>query len=199
MTRPRLILMSLTLTLVAAVALAQHIPTLNDGHSANYHSLAQKLAYLKMNANKPHPDTKPVELSEAEVNAYFGEGGVRLPRGVSQVHLTSRPGLIDGHAHVDFEEIMQGRNKNNPMYSLFNGSHDIHVAAEAAGASGVATIKAQTVELDGVAVPEWALEFFVQHYITPRYPNVGMTSTFKMPLRIDSATLETGRVVLQQR
>jgi hypothetical protein len=190
---------SLFLILVIAIAVGQHSQTPNDGHSADYRAMVQKLTYLKINATKAHPDPKPVELSEAEVNAYFGEGGVKLPKGVSQVHLASKPGVIDGHAHVDFEEIMQGRNKNNPMYSLFNGSHDIHVVAGASGVSGVATIKAQTVELDGAAIPDWALEFFVQRYITPRYPNVGMTSTFKMPLRIQSATVETGKLVLEQR
>ena len=62
---------------------------------------------------------------------------------------------------------MRGHNKSNPLYDLFSGSHDIHVVAEAAGISGVASIKVQTVELDNVAVPQWALEFFVQRYITP--------------------------------
>jgi hypothetical protein len=53
--------------------------------------------------------------------------------------------------------------------------------------------------LDGSEVPRWALEFFVQHYITPKYPNVGMTTTFKLPLRIESAVVDTGRVRLVQR
>ncbi len=70
---------------------------------------------------------------------------------------------------------------------------------QASGANGVASIKTQTVELDGAAIPEWALEFFVQHYVTPRYPNVGMTSTFKMPLRIQTATIGAGNVILEQR
>lgn len=185
------LLLALALTVVAQQSAPQH--------SAAYRSLVQKLAYLKLNAAKSHPDPKPVDLTEAEVNAFFNEGGVKLPRGVSQVHLTSRPGVIDGYAHIDFEEIMQGRGKNNPVYELFSGSHEIHVVAAASGSNGVATIKTQTVELDNIAVPQWALEFFVQRYITPRYPNVGTTSTFKLPLRIQTATIETGRVRLEQR
>lgn len=168
-------------------------------HSANYRTITQKLAYLKLNAARPHPDPKPVVLTEPEVNAYFNEGGVKLPTGVSEVHLTSSPRVVDAHAHVDFEEIMRGHNKNNPLYDLFSGSHDIHVVAEAAGTNGVASIKVQTVELDNVAVPQWALEFFVQRYITPKYPNVGLSSTFKMPLRIQTATIEGGKVILEQK
>jgi hypothetical protein len=188
----------LVLTLVAAAARVSLLRA-DVTHSANYRSLAQKLAYLKLNAAKPHPDPKPVVLTEPEVNAYFSEGGVKLPPGVSEVRLTSRPGIIDGHAHVDFEEIMRGRNKNNPLYDLFSGSHDIHVVADGTGANGIASIKVQTVELDNVAVPQWALEFFVQRYITPKYPNVGMTSTFKMPLRIQTATVDAGKVILEQK
>lgn len=193
--RPRYALLCLVLAVAAAMAAQQPA----SGHSSNYRSIVQKLAYLKLNAAKSHPDPKPVDLTGAEVNAFFNEGGVKLPMGVSQVHLTSQPGVIDGHANVDFEEIMQGRGKNNPVYELFSGSHEIHVVAAASGSNGVATIKTQTVELDSVAVPQWALEFFVQHYVTSRYPNVGMTSTFRLPLRIQTATVEAGKLHLEQR
>jgi hypothetical protein len=161
--------------------------------------MQRKLTYLKQNGLRAHPDPGPTELSESEVNAYFNEGGVKLPRGVSQVHLTSQPGVVDGDAHVDFEPMMQGRNPNNPLYSLFSGSHEVHVVARAAGVDGIASITVQSVALDGVTVPQWALDFFVQHYLTPRYPNVGMTSTFKMPLRIQTATVQAGKVRLEQR
>jgi hypothetical protein len=195
---PRLVCALLTFTL-GLTAAAQGPAPAGEDHSAAYGSVQQKLAYLKLNAAKTRPDPKPVELTEAEVNAYFAEGGVKLPKGVSQVRLTSRPGVIDGHAHVDFEPILQGHNPNNPLYGLFSGQHEIHVVAQAAGINGVATLQVQTVEMDGNEVPRWALEFFVQRYVTPRYPNVGMTSSFKMPLWIDGATIETGKVRLTQK
>lgn len=193
-----LIWIAAALALAVSVASGQYVPP-GDNHSASYRAIEQKLAYLKLNAARPHPDPRPAELTEPEVNAYFAEGGVRLPKGVSQVHLAARPGVIDGHAHVDFEELMQGRGKNNPMYSMFSGSHDVHVVAEASGTNGIATIKAQTIELDGTAIPDWVLQLFVQRFITPRYPNVGMTSTFKLPLRIQTARVEGGKVVLEQK
>jgi hypothetical protein len=71
--------------------------------------------------------------------------------------------------------------------------------AQASGANGTASIRVQTVELDGVQVPQFLLQLFVQHYITPKYPNVGITSTFKLPLRIDSAVIDTERVRLVQK
>jgi len=168
-------------------------------HSADFRAMQQKLAYLKQNAARPHPDPKPTELTEPDVNAYFNEGGVKLPKGVSHLQLSSKDAVIDGHAQVDFEEIMQGRGSSNPLYSLFSGTHDVHAVAQASGENGVGSIRVQSIDLDGVQIPQWALEFFVQHYITPKYPNVGMTSTFKLPLRIEGAVVETGKVRLVQR
>ena len=104
---------ALTLGMAAG---AQHPAAPRDNHSAEFRAMEQKLAYLKLNAAKAHPDPKPTELTEAEANAYFAEGGVKLPKGVSQIHLASRPGVLDAHAKIDFEEIMQGRGSNNPMY-----------------------------------------------------------------------------------
>ncbi len=189
------IALPILLTLLLAIADGDQ----RGSQSAEFRAMQEKTAYLKRNAAKPHPDPKAVELSEAEANAYFNEGGVKLPKGVSDVHLTARPGQIDGHAQVDFEEIMQKRGANNPLYGLFSGHHDVHALSEASGTGGVGTIHVQSVELDGIQIPQFALEWFVQHYLTPRYPNVGITSTFKLPLRIDSAVVETGKVRLVQR
>jgi hypothetical protein len=177
----------------------QHPQSPADNHSHEFRSMQAKLAFLKQNAAKAHPDSKPTELTEAEVNAYFNEGGVKLPKGVSHVRLSSQPGVIDAHAQIDFEAITNGRGSNNPVYSLFSGTHEIHAVAPASGANGTGSIRVQTVELDGVQVPQFLLQLFVEHYITPKYPNVGMTSTFKLPLHIDSAVVDSGRVRLVQK
>ena len=193
------LLLFLWLLMLGVAVGDQHPQSPPDNHSHEFHSIQAKLAYLKQNAAKAHPDPKPVELTEAEVNAYFIEGGVKLPKGVSHVRLTSQPGMIDAHAQIDFEAITNGHGSNNPLYSLFSGTHDIHAVAQASGANGTASIRVQTVELDGVQVPQFLLQLFVQHYITPKYPNVGITSTFKLPLRIDSAVIDTERVRLVQK
>ncbi len=65
--------------------------------------------------------------------------------------------------------------------------------------AGTGTIRVQSAYLDGIELPQMALQFFAQHYITPKYPNVGVTSIFKLPLRIDSAIVEAGAVRLVQK
>jgi hypothetical protein len=185
------ILLSLPLALLAAAAQTVQ-------HSADFHAFLQKVAYLRSNGASQHPDPKPVELTEAEANAFFNEGGVRLPVGVSKVRLAAHPGQIDGHAQVDFDQIMQRRGVNNPLAGMFTGQHDVHAVSDARGANGAGTIHIQSVELDGVQIPQFALEWFLERYVAPRYPNVGMTTSFKLPLHIDSAVIESGKVRLQQ-
>jgi hypothetical protein len=190
--------LGLALVMLAAIGDSQRLSA-QDDHSTKYHAMQAKLAWLKTNAAKAHPDPKPTDLTGAEVNAYFAEGGVKMPKGVSHLRLSSNDTTVDAHADVDFEQIMQGRGSSNPLYSLFSGTHDVHAVAQASGTGGVGTIRVQSIDFDGVTIPQFALEWFVQHYLTPKYPNVGVSSTFKLPLRIDSATVETGKVRLVQR
>ena len=188
---------ALLLVFAASLSAAQQPQPAN--HSPEFRSMEAKIAYLKQNAAKPRPDPKPTELTEPEVNAYFNEGGVKLPKGVSKVHLTSQSGVIDGHAQVDFEAIMQGKRSSNALVSLFSGTHDVHMVAQASGSGGMGSLRVQSASIDGLELPQMALQFFAQRFITPRYPNVGVNTTFKLPLRIDSAVVEAGRVALAQK
>ena len=185
--------------LASTASLAAKPEPQHDNHSSDYHAMEKKIAYLKQNAARPHPDPKPTDITEAEAKAYFNEGGVKLPKGVSHVRLAAMPGTIDGHAQVDFEALTQGKTSSNPLLGLFSGTHDIQVVAHASGSNGTASIHALSVALDGVEVPKMLLQLFVQHFLTPKYPNVGITSTFKLPLRIDNAVVDTGHVRLTQR
>src|SRR5271157_5704256 len=98
-------------SMLAVGALAQQA-----SHSPAFRSMEQKIAFLNANAARSRPDPKPVEITESEANAYFNEGGVKLPKGVSNVRLAALPGQIEGRAQVDFEQITQRRGQSNPLY-----------------------------------------------------------------------------------
>ena len=168
-------------------------------HTAAYQSMQRKISHLEQNTAKPQPDPNPTEITEDEANAYLNEGGVKLPKGVSQVHLVAQAGTLDGLAKVDFDAITESKRSANPLLSLFSGMHDVRIVAQASGAGGTGNVKVQSVYLDGIEVPQMALEFFAERYITPKYPDVGVNSTFKLPLRIEAAVVERGKVRLVQR
>ncbi|MBV9073622.1 MAG: hypothetical protein JOZ10_08335 [Acidobacteria bacterium] len=144
----------------------------------------------------PHRST---QINADEVNAWFREGGFKLPQGVEKVVFHSKPETIEANATVDFDAVKQGKKNLNPLLSMFSGVHDVQVTANGSADQGTGHVNIQTVSIDGVGVPHLALELFVNKYIKPKYPGVGLENQFKMPDRIDSATVGNDNTVLTQR
>jgi hypothetical protein len=160
---------------------------------------ALRLHHIQQNGMSATPDTAPTQLPDDEGNAYFAAGRVKLPASVQQLRYSTTPGSVNAIARIDFDVLTQNSTSNNPLLSLFSGVHDVRVIADASAQNGTATVAAQSVEIDGIPVPRMALEYFVKKYLTSKFPNVGMTSHFKLPSRVDSAKVETAKVVVYQR
>lgn len=162
-------------------------------------SAADKFDYIHRNGQKPHPDPRPTQLTEEEINAYFAAGHVKLPAGVESVRLTGEPGAITANCRVDFDKVKAGRTNSNPLLELFSGVHDIEVEAEAYGSNYQGHVHVNSVSIDGVEVPHFALELFVEKYVTPKYPGVGLDSTFRLPYKIETATVGSHALTIVQR
>ena len=160
---------------------------------------AVRLHHIQQNGTSATPNTAPTVLPDDEGNAYFAAGRVKLPASVQQLRYSTTPGSVNAVARIDFDVLTQNSTSNNPLLSLFSGVHDVRVIADASAQSGTATVTAQSVEIDGITVPRMALEYFVNKYLTSKYPNVGMTSHFKLPSRVDSVTLGKSEVSVYQR
>jgi hypothetical protein len=167
------------------------------------HRLAEsaqaKLDHIRANGELEHPDQTPTVLTEEEINDYFASGKVELPQGVKKVKLEGHSGVVNGFVNVDFEEIRAGQKSSNPLLSIFNGRHDVQIEADAAASGGVGKVHVRRVSIDSIDVPRMALEFFVQKYITPKYPNVGLDSEFKLTSRIDIATVGYHKLTVTQK
>lgn len=189
-------------TVVATVLLTLLLAALHgeEKHSAAYNSAVSKFEWISQNGHFDHPSRKPTVLTAREWNAYLNEGGVKLPDGVSNVRISSQPAVVHGDAEVDFDRLTANRTHNNPLLSLFTGKHHVTVTAQAAASGGVGTVRVDSVEFDGVQVPPFALEYFCNRYLKPRYGNaVGMDSTFRLHSRIDTAIVGADQVSLTQR
>jgi len=162
-------------------------------------SVQRKLEHLQSNGEQPHPDPSPTEFSEQEINAYFASGNVKLPAGVQSVVFQEQPGVIVGNSRVDFDQLRTGKNSYNPLLSIFSGVHDVVATTHAHGANGEAFVHVDTVSLDGVEVPQFVLQLFVEKYLKPKYPNIGLDSRFALPSRVDVATVGLHRVTLSQK
>ena len=161
--------------------------------------MQQKLDHLDQNAKANPVDQRPTQLNEDEVNAWAAEGMLKLPKGVKKVVFHAQSGTIQCDANVDFDEITAGKHSFNPLLMIFSGTHDISVSGAADAQGGTGHVHIQSASLDGIEIPRAALELFVNRYLKPKYPNVGLDSEFKMPDRIDTATIGNHYVVLTQK
>lgn len=167
-------------------------------HSPAYTSMEKKIALLEAG---PTNGSQTVALSQDELNAFLNEGGVQIPKGLSNPKLEFRTGTVHASSEVNFDQLSEGHGGGgNPLFSaIFSGTHDVDAEAQASGTGGQGTVTIQSVKLDGVQVPKSALEYLIQHYVKPKYPQAGMTSTFQLPAHIDSATIQQGQVELVQK
>src|SRR6266403_3925102 len=124
-------------------------------------SAEQKFDHIHQNGLQARPDPHPTDLTEQEVNAYLAAGKVRLPAGVESVRLVGTPGAITGRCRVDFDRVRAGRSNSNALLQLFSGVHDIVVEAQAAGTNHQGRVHVNSVAIDGIEVPNFVLELFV--------------------------------------
>ena len=183
---------AVALLLLIGAAFAQH-------HSPEYLRAERKLSAMDAYAANPAGGGFTTTLSDPELNAYFAEGGVRWVDGVSNVRIDDESGIVNGSAQVDFDKITAKARNNNPLLALFSGIHTVRVTAKASGAHGRGSVNVQTVTLDGMEIPRAALEFFVQKFLQPKYPEADLDAVFGMPNRVDSAVVGEHQVTFTQR
>jgi hypothetical protein len=192
--------LSSILVLIVVTALwpqaASHTQAARD---ASAHSAQRKFDHIEQNGKLAHPDPTPTVLTEREINAWFSSGQADLPKGVRSLKLEADPGVIHGTADVDFDQVTGGRYSANPLMSLFSGVHQVTATAHAQGSDGIGQVHIDSVSLDGVDVPRMALEYFVDRYIHPKYPDLGIDSQFKLPNKINQAEVGSHQVTIIQR
>lgn len=159
----------------------------------------RKIEHVQENGSRPQPDQTPATFTQQEINDYVASGAVKLPKGVQSVRFSSEPGVITANAHVDFDEVKSGRGSANPLLSVFSGVHDVVVIAHAHGAGHTGYVDVDSVSLDGVDIPRFVLQLFVQKYLQPKYPDIGLSSRFEMPNKIDTAVVGNNQLTITQK
>jgi hypothetical protein len=162
-------------------------------------SMERKLQHVQSNATLAHPDQTPTEFTEQEINAYFASGAIKLPAGLQSVNFQGQPEVVTATSRVDFDQIKAGRRSSNPLLSMFSGIHDVVISAHVRGAGGQGYVNVDSVSLDGVEIPRFALEMFVEKYLQPKYPGVGLDSQFALPDRIDTAKVGLHKLTITQK
>jgi len=161
-------------------------------------SMERKLEHIRSNGRLPHPDPTPTVFTEEEINAYLASSRARFPAGVESVNLQEDPGMVTAALKIDFDQLKAGRTAENPLLSIFTGIHDVVARAHAHGAHGKAFVAVDSVSIDKVEIPRLVLQLFVDRYLRPQYPQVGLDSEFALPARIDTGVVGSHRLTLTQ-
>ncbi len=162
-------------------------------------SMERKLRRIQSNSTSSHPQPVSTEFTEDEINDYFAAKKVNLPAGVQSILFQGELGVVTATTRVDFERVKSGHSSFNPLLEIFSGVHDVVVVAHARGAGGVGYVEIDSVSLDGVEIPKFVLQLFVEKYVQPRYPGLGLDSKFSLPDRIDSATVGAHELTVMQK
>jgi hypothetical protein len=171
----------------------------SSANNAAADSLQRKLDQIARNGEAPHAQPITTVMTEQEINAYIAAGRVKLPAGVKAVRFSGMRGVVSSVSRVDFDQLTAGQRSSNPLLGVFSGMHDVAVTAHASGASGIGTVHIDTVELDGVEIPNFVLQMFVDRYLKPKYPELGLDSRFRLPDRIDTATVGQHTLTVTQK
>src|SRR3954451_16094558 len=83
-------------------------------HTPAYTSMEQKIASLETGPTGP---SQTVTITQDELNAFFAEGGVQVPKGLSKVKFNLLPGVVHATSEVDFDQLSEGHGGGNPMLS----------------------------------------------------------------------------------
>lgn len=167
--------------------------------SRDLESAERKIDHIESNGHSSRPNQTPTVFTEAEVNAYLASDNVKMPAGVESVILEGEDGVITGRAKVDFDRVREGVHSSNPLLSIFSGVHDVVVIAHAHGAQGRGHVHVDSVSIDDMEVPHFVLQLFVDKFLTPKYPDLGIDSQFQMADRIDSGTVGTHELTVIQK
>jgi hypothetical protein len=184
---------------VLLILLCLPLTAVGKSESRELASAERKISHVEANGRSPRPSKAPTVFTEAEANAYLASDNVRLPAGVESVKLEGEDGVITGSARVDFDRVREGSHSSNPLLSIFSGVHDVVVVAHAHGAQGRGHVHVDSVSIDDMEVPHFVLQLFVDKFLTPKYPDLGIDSQFALADRIDSAMVGNHELTIIQK
>lgn len=178
--------------LVCAILIASRTDYLN----AKRKFQAIEKYHVKPGSRVPIPSTElnayvQVELLEAVPQ------GVRDPRVDLQAD-----NIATGRAMINFLMVQNGRGAapNWLMKKLLDGEHEVVVTAKISSGGGKATVFLERVEVAGIPIEGGALDFLIQNYLLPNYPNAKINRPFDLRYRMDRLEVNPGiaYVVMQK-
>ncbi|MGH9720984.1 MAG: hypothetical protein ACRD8O_12285 [Bryobacteraceae bacterium] len=169
---------------------------LTAGPQSDYASARDKFDRLRSERLRPG---SRVTLSQRELNAWLNaELGEVGPPGVRDPKLELGEQQATGSAMVDFLKIRQARGKPPGwlMSRLLEGERPVRVKTRIRSKAGLATVDVESVEISGVSIEGRVLQYVIDYYLSPNYPDAKVGKPFELGYGIDRLELRPGSAVI---
>lgn len=137
-----------------------------------------------------------LDFSATELNAWIrDEARIYAPGAVRNIRLDLTPGGAAGSALIDFLKLRQAATGEAPgwiMKNLFAGERQVTVSVRFASRNRRARVDVDRVEVSGVPIEGSALDFLIQTWLRPTFPDVKINEWFDLGFRVDRFTVQPG-------
>lgn len=143
------------------------------------------------------PARSRVHLGERELNAYVRAKAESVaPDGLRNPLLKLGHSRATATALIDFAKLQKrgDRPLDRLMTKLLEGERPVRVDAMIRSSGGIAVVELERVEISGLAIQGAALDFLVDRFLIPRYPQATIGEPFALKHRIDRLLVEPGGV-----
>ena len=163
---------------------------------SDYTSVKHKFELIENERLRPG---SKVTLSPQELNAYVREEVPKtVPEGVREPKVELGTGSATGSALVDFVKLRsaQGKAPGWLMRQLLAGEHPVTVVARIQSGGGRATAEVQSVEISGMTIEGRMLDFLIQNYLLPYYPDAKIGQPFELSHRMERLDIKPNQVAV---
>ncbi len=134
-----------------------------------------------------------VDLTAAELTAWArSEAQDYAPGAVRNALLRTGSGEATGTASIDFLKLRSAATGEDPgflMRNLFAGERSVKVVARFESRNRKARVHVVRVEVSGVVIEGSVLDFLIQNWLKPTFPDVKVDEWFDLGYRIDHFTV----------
>jgi hypothetical protein len=134
-----------------------------------------------------------VDLSAAELNAWAAdEARIYAPGATRNIKLVLTNGAATGSALIDFLKLRQAATHEDPgwiMKNLFAGERPVIVTARFEARNRRARVDVDRVEVSGVPIEGATLDFLIENWLRPTFPDVKINEWFDLGFRVDHFTV----------
>jgi hypothetical protein len=153
------------------------------GAASDYYASA-KAKFNSIEAERL-PSGARVLLTIPELNAWVSReapAGVRDPR----LRVSARD-LATGAAFIDFGKLERsaGLQPGWLMSKILDGERPVSITARVRSSAGRATVDLQRVEISGIVIDGRTLDFLIQNFLIPMYPDAIVGRPFALGHRIE--------------